>query len=113
MKEEEVKQLQRENAELKAEVEQLKNELVRLVSRNLDLSEQLEFDVDLRRRTQVAREILDGNIERQRNADLQDDGQLMALIEMRLEKGRPHLKAEFETRDLAELLVISYKPGAE
>lgn len=107
MKEEEIKQLQEENAALKTEVEQLKNELVRLVSRNLDLSERLEFDVDLRRRTQAAREIMAGNIERQRNADLQDDGQLMALIELRLEKGRPHLKPEFETRDLAELLGVS------
>lgn len=107
MKEEEIKQLQKENASLKAEVEMLRNEMLRLVSRNLDLSEQLEYDVELRRRTAVAREIMAGNIERQRNADLQDDGQLMALIEIRLEKGRPHLKPEFGTRDLAELLGVS------
>lgn len=107
MKTEDIKQLQDENAALRAEIELLKDELVRMVSRNLDLSERLEYDVELRRRTSVAREIMAGNIERQRNADLQDDGQLMALIEMRLEKDRPHLRSDFETRDLAEMLGVS------
>ena len=107
MNEEDVKRLQEENTSLKEEIERLKNELVRLVSRNLDLSEQLEYDVDLRRRTQAAREIMAGNIERQRNADLRDDGQLMALIEMRLEKDHPHLRADFDIHDLAELLGVS------
>lgn len=107
MTKEEIKQLQDENAFLKGEVEHLKDELIRLVSRNLDLSEQLECDVELRRRTDVAREIMEGNIERQRNADLRDDGQLMALIEMRVEKERPHLRPEFNAHDLAEMLGVS------
>ena len=64
MTKEEIKQLQDENAFLKGEVERLKDELVRMVSRNLDLSERLEYDVELRRRTEVAREIMEGNIER-------------------------------------------------
>ena len=107
MTKEEIKQLQDENAFLKGEVERLKDELVRMVSRNLDLSERLEYDVELRRRTEVAREIMEGNIERQRNADLRDDGQLMALIEMRVEKDRPHLKPDFDSVALAELLGVS------
>ena len=104
---EEIKKLQEENAFLRDEVERLKDELVRLVSRNLDLSERLEWDVDLRRRTEVAREIMEGHVERQRNADLQDDGQLMAIIEMRLEKDRPHLRPDFDTKALAEMLGVS------
>ena len=107
MKAEEIKQLQDENAFLKGEVERLKDELVRMVSRNLDLSEQLEWDVELRRRTAVAREIMEARVERQRNADLQDDGQLMALIEMRVEKDRPHLSPDFNPAALAEMLGIS------
>lgn len=107
MSKEEIKQLQDENASLREEVERLKNELVRLVSRNLDLSERLEYDVDLRRRTEVAREIMEANIERQRNADLRDDGQLMALIEMRVEKDRPHLRPDFDAAALAEMLGVS------
>ena len=104
---EDIKQLQEENAFLRNEVERLKNELVRLVSRNLDLSEQLECDVELRRRTEVAREIMEARVERQRNADLQDDGQLMALIEIHVEKDRPHLSPDFGPNQLAEMLGVS------
>ena len=42
---EDLKKLQEENAFLRGEVERLKDELIRLVSRNLDLSERLELDV--------------------------------------------------------------------
>ena len=107
MTEEEIKRLQEENASLRKEVEKLKDELIRLVTRNLDLSERLEEDLEMRRRTDVARELLEGNIERQRNADLKDDAQLMALIELRVEQDRPHLKADFDTVALAQLLGVS------
>lgn len=107
MAKDEIKQMQEEITFLKQEVERLKDELVRMVSRNLDLTERLEYDVELKRRTEVAREIIEGNAERLRNADLQDDGQLMAIIEMRLEKDRPHLKPDFGPQDLAELLGVS------
>ena len=107
MKDDDIKKYQNEIAFLRQEVERLKDELVRMVSRNLDLSERLEWDVELRRRTEVAREIMEGHVERQRNADLQDDGQLMALIEMRIEKERPHLRPDFDARALAEMLGVS------
>ena len=102
-----LQQLQAENAALREEIDQLKDEMMRLISRNLDLSERLEDDVDLRRRVQVAREILEGNIERQRNADLQDDGQLMAIIEMRVESDMLHQDPDFDTAALARLLGVS------
>ena len=101
------KKYQDEIAALRKEVDRLKDELIRMVSRNLDLSERLECDIDLRRRTEVAREIMEGHVERQRNADLQDDGQLMALIEMRLEKERQHLRPDFDAKQLAEMLGVS------
>lgn len=104
---EDIKKYQDEIAFLKNEVDRLKNEIIRLVGRNLDLSERLEDDVELRRRTEVAREIMEGHVERQRNADLRDDGQLMALIEMRIEKERPHLRPDFDARALAEMLGVS------
>ena len=105
----ECERLTAENATLKVEVERLKDELVRLVSRNLDLSERLEEDVEMRRRVEVARELLDGNIQRQRNADLQDDGQLMAMIELKVEKDLPHLSPDFDSNALAELLGVSHE----
>ena len=92
---------------LRKENDKLKDEMMRLISRNLDLSERLEEDIELRRRTEVARELLRGNIERQRNADLQDDSQLMALIELKVESDRPHLKPDFDTKALAQLLGVS------
>lgn len=103
----ELQQLQAENAALREEIDQLKDEMMRLISRNLDLSERLEDDVDLRRRVEVARELLEGNIERQRNADLQDDGQLMALIELRVESDMLHQNPDFDTAALARLLGVS------
>lgn len=103
----ELQQLQAENAALREEIDQLKDEMMRLISRNLDLSERLEDDVDLRRRVEVARELLEGNIERQRNADLQDDGQLLALIEMRVESDMLHQNPDFDTVALARLLGVS------
>ena len=103
----ELQQLHAENAALREEIDQLKDEMMRLISRNLDLSERLEDDVDLRRRVEVARELLEGNIERQRNADLQDDGQLMALIEMRVESDMLHQDPDFDTAALARLLGVS------
>lgn len=99
--------LTNENKELRKEIDRLRDEMIRLVSRNLDLSERLEEDVEMRRRTEVARELLEGNIQRQRNADLQDDSQLMAIIEMRVEKDRPHLSSDFNSDDLAEMLGVS------
>ena len=107
MKEADIKKLQEENDFLRKEVERLKDELVRMASRNLDLSERLEYDVELKRRTEVARELIESNAERLRNADLQDDGQLMALIEIRVEKERPHLRPDFCAKDLADMLGVS------
>ena len=101
--------LKAENEQLKKDLERLRDELIRLVSRNLDLSERLEYDVELRRRTEVARELLEGNIQRQLNADLKDDAQLMALIELRVESDRPHLKPDFNSTDLARLLDVSHE----
>ena len=102
-----IQRLTSENERLKVEVERLKDEMVRLVGRNLDLSERLEYDVEMRRRVDVARELLDGNIKRQRNADLQDDSQLMAIIELRMEKENLHVNPNFNANDLAELLGVS------
>ena len=107
MTEKEIKQMQAEIERLRADNARLQSEMIRLVGRNLALSEQLEVDVELHRRFEVARTLMKENIERQRNADLQDDGQLMAIIEMRVEKDRPHLSPDFNSEALAEMLGVS------
>ena len=107
MAKEDVKQMQEEIDFLKQEVERLKNQVIHLVGRNIELTERLEYDVELRRRTQVARMLMEENMERLRNADLQDDSQLMAILDLRLEEKRYHLNPDFDSRQLAELLGIS------
>ena len=102
-----LQKLQAENDALRQEVNRLKDEMIRLVGRNLDLADRLEANFELRLRTDVARELLNGNIERQRNADLQDDAQLMALIELRVEEDRLHLNPDFDSVALAHLLGVS------
>ena len=104
---EHIKQMQEEIDSLKKEVERLKNQVIHLVGRNIELTERLEYDVELRRRTEVARELIEAHAERLHNADLQDDGELMALIELRVEKERPHLKPDFCAKDLADMLGVS------
>ncbi len=99
--------MQEENEILKKEVERLKNQVIHLVGRNIELTERLEYDVELRRRTEVARELIEAHAERLHNADLRDDGELMALIEMRVEKEHPHFNPEFTAKDLADMLGVS------
>ncbi len=113
---EEIERLQAQNAELtkqneeqNRQLEHLKNELLRLMTHNLDMAEQLEGEMELRRRVEVAIEIMNGNIERQRNADLQDDGQLMALIELKVEGGNLHQDPNFDAVALAKLMGISHE----
>lgn len=107
MTDKEIKQILADNERLRADNERLQSEMIRLVGRNLELTERLEADMELQRRTEVAKQLMEENIERQRNADLQDDAQLMGLIELRVEAERPHLKADFSSADLAHLLGVS------
>lgn len=109
MTQEEIKKLQRENAALREEVDSLKDEMIRLMGRNLDLSQRLEEDVELRRRAEVARELMEINVNRQRNADLQDDGQLMGLLELKVEKEQPYRQPDFDGQALAQLIGVSHE----
>ena len=88
-------------------MERLKDEIIRLVNRNLDITERMEQDSELRRRVEVAKEIFAVNLERQRNADLLDDGQLMALLEIRVEADQAFCKPDFDAAALAEKVGVS------
>ena len=103
----EIEHLQAENAELRRQLDYTKEQFVRLMSRNLDLSDRIEGDLEFRRRVDVARELIEMNVERMHNADLRDDGQLMAIIEHEVEGGRLHLNPDFDTEALAKLVGVS------
>lgn len=100
-------QLKAENADLKKKLEYTREQFVRLMSRNLDLSDRIEGDLEFRRRVDVARELIDMNVERIRNADLRDDGQLMAIVETKVEGDRLHLDPNFDANALAKLIGVS------
>ena len=51
-------------------MEFLRSEMVRLIGHNMDITEKLEDYTGLRLRARIAKELLDGNIERQRNAEV-------------------------------------------
>ena len=99
--------LKAENAELKQQLDYTREQFVRLMSRNLDLSDRIEGDLEFRRRVDVARELIDMNVERLRNVDLRDDTQLMAIIETKVEGERLHLDPDFDTNALAKMVGVS------
>jgi len=102
-----VERLTAENAELKRQLDDVKDQFIRLISHNLDLTERIEGDMEFRRRVDVARELIDGHVERLRNADLRDDGELMAIIETKVEKERLHLDPDFNAEALAKIVGVS------
>ncbi len=109
-----LKTLKAENQRLEAEVAELKKQLdytreqfVRLMSRNLDLSDRIEGDLEFRRRVEVVRELMEMSMERLRNADLRDDAQLMAIVETEVEGQRLHLNPDFDASELAKLIGVS------
>jgi AraC-like DNA-binding protein len=103
----EIERLKAENQELKQQLDYTHGQFVRLMSHNLDLAERLEDDMEMRRRVDVAIEMMNGNVERMQNTDLRDDAQLMAIIELKVEKEELHLDPDFDAEALAKLVGVS------
>ena len=106
-KEMELEELRAENASLRDTNALLTDENHRLVSRNLALSEQLDAWHDTRMRVQLLKELLVNDRRRMARADLKDDVELLALIEARVEKEKPHLQPDFDAEALARLLGVT------
>lgn len=100
MENDELEKLQAENARLREENQ-------RLVSRNLALSERLDVWYDTRMRVQLLKELMVADRRRMARADLKDDVELLALIEARVEKEKPHLRPDFDAEALARLLDVT------
>ena len=67
----------------------VQNACTELLTRNMQLSQQLDAFYDVRRRIQMLKELAIRHQELMHNADLRDDDELMALIEVRLEQDLP------------------------
>ena len=100
MENDELEQLRAENA-------RLRDENQRLVSRNLALSERLDVWYDTRMRVQLLKELMLADRRRMARADQKDDLELLALIEARVEKEKPHLHPDFDAEALARLLDVT------
>ena len=107
MENNELEQLRAENARLGAENARLRDENQRLVSRNLALSERLDVWYDTRMRVQLLKELMLADRRRMARADQKDDLELLALIEARVEKEKPHLQPDFDAEALARLLDVT------
>lgn len=107
MENNELEQLRAENARLGAENARLRDENQRLVSRNLALSERLDVWYDTRMRVQLLKELMLADRRRMARADQKDDLELLALIEARVEKEKPHLHPDFDAEALARLLDVT------
>ena len=107
MENDELEQLRAENARIDAENARLRDENQRLVSRNLALSERLDVWYDTRMRVQLLKELMLADRRRMARADQKDDLELLALIEARVEKEKPHLRPDFDAEALARLLDVT------
>ncbi len=103
----ELRALRAENERLREANALLTDENHRLVSRNLALSEQLDAWHDTRQRVQLLKELLLSDRRRMARADMKDDMELLALIETRVEKEKPHLQPDFDAEALARLLGVT------
>lgn len=90
--------------QLEKQLGDLQNTCNELLTRNLQLSQQLDAYYDVRRRIQMLKELVIRHQELMRNADLRDDDELMALIEVRLEQELPHENPDFGLKELAEMM---------
>ena len=74
---------------MEKQVGEVQNACTELLTRNMQLSQQLDAFYDVRRRIQMLKELATRHQELMHNADLRDDDELMALIEVRLEQDLP------------------------
>ena len=98
-----IEELEQEIARLEQENERLDIENVRLLARNLQMSEQLNSWYELRQRVNWLKEEIERGHRLSLQADMVDDAELLAMLEVRLELVTP----EFGTKELAELLAVS------
>ena len=94
-------------AEMQKHIEVLQKANIDLISRNLQLGQQIDAYYDLRRRIQMLKELVIRHKELLRQADLRDDDELMALIETRLEQELPHQNPDFGLKELAEFIGVT------
>ena len=93
--------------QLREAVAKLQEENTQLISRNLQMSDQLCLWYELRQRVNWLKEELQNNQRMMLKADMADDAELLAIIENRLEQDPSIVKGDFDATQLAQLLGVS------
>jgi transcriptional regulator GlxA family with amidase domain len=90
--------------ELQQQIQKLQKTNLELVNHNLQLSKQINAFYDVRRRVHMLKELVKRHQDLLRHADLRDDDELMALIEIRLEESHVYENPDFGLKELADLM---------
>ena len=93
--------------QLREAFDKLKEENIQLISRNLQLSEQLCMWYEMRQRVNWLKDELQNNQRMILKADMADDAELLAIIETRLEQEPSTVNGEFDAAQLAQMLGVS------
>jgi transcriptional regulator GlxA family with amidase domain len=93
--------------QLREAFDKLKEENIQLISRNLQLSEQLCMWYEMRQRVNWLKDELQHNQRMILKADMADDAELLAIIETRLEQEPSTVNGEFDAAQLAQMLGVS------
>lgn len=99
--------LEEEIRHLREAVAKLQEENSQLVSRNLQMSEQLCYWYELRQRVNWLKEEFNNSQRMMLKADMADDAELLAIIEERLERNPSIMGGDFDASQLAQLLGVS------
>lgn len=99
--------MEQEIKELQQQVQLLQKTNMELLSRNMLLSQQINAFYDVRRRIQMLKELVTRHQELLRYADLRDDDELMALIEIRLEESHAYQNPDFGRKELADMMGVT------
>lgn len=94
----------KENDALRARVVELEKANNELIVHNIQLGRKVDLYYDVRRRVQIYKELLVRHAELLRHADLQNDDELMAIIESRLETEHNYEDPDFSVKELANLV---------
>ena len=102
-----VKRLEAQCKKLQAEVTRLQEENHHLLSRNLEISERLNVWYEVRREAEVMKELFQADRRRTAYADLNNDRDLLALFDLRIESNLHHLNPDFDADQMADILGVT------
>ena len=100
----ELEQLRQDGQRLTDENHELQDAILKLIARNMMLSDKLDIYYEVRRRVEWQKDLVRRHREYMAQADLRNDEELLALIEARIEGDNIPLPPEFGIKEVAEIV---------